>query len=73
MIWTQSDGYHEAEYKGAHADICRTGALPQHPIPKRERWTLTICGPYYFSITGPTIKGLKAKAKRVIDALEEIG
>ncbi len=73
MIWTQADGYHEAEYKGAHADICLTGVLPQRPIPKSDRWMLCIAGPYYYSITGPTIKGLKEKAKRVIDALEEIG
>lgn len=73
MIWTQPDGYPEAEYKGAHADICKTRTLPETPIPKSDRWMLCIAGPYYYCTTGPTIKGLKAKAKRVIDALEEIG
>jgi len=74
MIWTKSpNSFHEAKYKGAEAYICKTGTLPETPIPEKERWMLDINGSgYTYYATGPTIKGLKAKAKRVIDALEEI-
>lgn len=71
MIWTKDDEWHVAEQDGYSALIERTYSCPPRQIPKAQRWTLCITGPWYVCRCFPTIKAAKAAAERVIAALKE--
>ena len=71
MIWTKECDEHIADSNGYSAIITRTYSCPPGHIPKAQRWTLELFGPWYVCRCFPTIKAAKQAAERVIAALKE--
>ena len=71
MIWTRNYDAHVATEGGYEIEITPTYTLPPTRIPKADKYSLSITGPWCIYRCFPTIKAAKQAAERVIAALKE--
>jgi hypothetical protein len=70
LVWTKDGDCYEASHDGVSFIVEKTYVVPHRKIPRAERWTLSVDGPWYACTTKPTRKACYEAAERFLVALD---
>jgi hypothetical protein len=70
LTWTKNGDFYNASHGDVSLLIHKTYSSPKQPIPRAEKWTLSIGGQWYACVCKPTRKACYEAAERFLEALD---